>query len=657
MKISIERIDITAFGKLSAVSIQPSDGINIIDAPNESGKSTLAAFVKFVLYGMKSRQASIMDNPKKMYMPWSGAPAAGSLTLLVGNHRIRVERTATATTEKCTCTDLLTGKTLYDGLLPGEEILGVGAELFEKTAFFSSLSRPESKDEALAKSLQGLLFSSDTEEEAEKARKLLTKQRTALHGRAGVGEIPQLEKRLIALTDRLDHEKNSSEEKKALEKELETVSKTAAAREADMKRLESERKNAEDYEAALRLAEYSSLTAERERAESLYNAAGTLPTLDDIKYCRELKKECEFHRSTVTREAADKAERENGRKKKNMLFLILAAVFGVAAVALFPLLGLIAAIGCAAVAAVMLIVWLAVRSPKADTQASDAERALESTERTLDKALAELGKSGVEFERAMDELTDAVMEGEKLKTALAEKENAVAAFEARNDIEALRETASHAVKPSRPKKEIDFEYQFAYQSATGLRKRESDKKSRLAVLEAEKTDVSATESELDAVRTALEGAQKRYMALTLALTELEEAENDLRATVVPRLAKLTKQYFSRLTDGKYNELELDNKIALSFESDYGMKSAEHLSAGTREGLYLCLRLALLRLIYGDDATPILLDDAFAHMDGDRLSSLVKLLADDGRQCFILACNGRELAAIKKNGIECKEIKL
>ena len=112
-----------------------------------------------------------------------------------------------------------------------------------------------------------------------------------------------------------------------------------------------------------------------------------------------------------------------------------------------------------------------------------------------------------------------------------------------------------------------------------------------------------------------------------------------------------------MTDGKYAALELDNKMSFGFESDFGIKNAEHLSAGTREGLYLCLRLALLRLIYGDEMPPIILDDAFARMDGDRLAAFMKLLASDGNQCLIFACTGREKEALRAVGAEYSTIKI
>ena len=48
------------FGKLSNMNINFNDGINIINQPNGWGKSTLAAFLKAMLYGF--------DTKKEMYM-------------------------------------------------------------------------------------------------------------------------------------------------------------------------------------------------------------------------------------------------------------------------------------------------------------------------------------------------------------------------------------------------------------------------------------------------------------------------------------------------------------------------------------------------------------------------------------------------------------
>ena len=59
------------FGKLKNQFFEFSDGLNVITGKNESGKSSFARFVRFMLYGYTSaRSASISENDKKRYTPW-----------------------------------------------------------------------------------------------------------------------------------------------------------------------------------------------------------------------------------------------------------------------------------------------------------------------------------------------------------------------------------------------------------------------------------------------------------------------------------------------------------------------------------------------------------------------------------------------------------
>ena len=45
-----------AFGKLQGHTLELKDGLNIIQAPNETGKSTWCAFLLAMLYGINSRE-------------------------------------------------------------------------------------------------------------------------------------------------------------------------------------------------------------------------------------------------------------------------------------------------------------------------------------------------------------------------------------------------------------------------------------------------------------------------------------------------------------------------------------------------------------------------------------------------------------------------
>lgn len=175
MATRIERIEIGAFGCLSDVVLTPASGVNLLEAPNEAGKSTLAAFIKFVLYGFSStRSQSIAENEKKLYMPWNGTRASGSLVVVCPSGSFRVERTYDLPSkEHVEIVNLQTRKPVFQSLVPGEVLFGAPEELFVKSAYFRQLFQSKNGDDALAEQVQNILFSADERISAEKAQKRL----------------------------------------------------------------------------------------------------------------------------------------------------------------------------------------------------------------------------------------------------------------------------------------------------------------------------------------------------------------------------------------------------------------------------------------------------------------------------------------------------
>ena len=72
------------FGKLQSAELALGEGLNVIEAPNEGGKSTWSAFLRAMLYGIntkeRDRQGYLAE--KNRYQPWSGAAMEGSVELL-----------------------------------------------------------------------------------------------------------------------------------------------------------------------------------------------------------------------------------------------------------------------------------------------------------------------------------------------------------------------------------------------------------------------------------------------------------------------------------------------------------------------------------------------------------------------------------------------
>lgn len=69
------------FGKLSNVSYSFDAGLNVICEPNGTGKSTLAAFIKVMLFGFSGeKKRSDLENERKRFKPWQGGVYGGHLT-------------------------------------------------------------------------------------------------------------------------------------------------------------------------------------------------------------------------------------------------------------------------------------------------------------------------------------------------------------------------------------------------------------------------------------------------------------------------------------------------------------------------------------------------------------------------------------------------
>ena len=51
----IQKIEIGSFGKLENTVLNLSGGVNIVRGANESGKSTICNFIKFIFYGLPQK--------------------------------------------------------------------------------------------------------------------------------------------------------------------------------------------------------------------------------------------------------------------------------------------------------------------------------------------------------------------------------------------------------------------------------------------------------------------------------------------------------------------------------------------------------------------------------------------------------------------------
>ena len=128
------------FGAFSDYDLTFNDGLNVIMQANGWGKTTLAAFVKAMLYGFEGKRVrDLTQNERLRYKPWQGGKYGGSLDFEAGGEEYRVIRTFGATASKDTLkvVNIDTGKSALPeiGEDVGEWLFGLDANAFQKSVF------------------------------------------------------------------------------------------------------------------------------------------------------------------------------------------------------------------------------------------------------------------------------------------------------------------------------------------------------------------------------------------------------------------------------------------------------------------------------------------------------------------------------------------
>lgn len=190
------------FGRLDHARLELTDGLNVLHAPNEGGKSTWCAFIRAMLYGVPSRERDKKGYlaEKNRYQPWSGAPMEGEMTLEWQGRDITLRRFTKGATPfggfSAVYTDTQQPVPELTAQNCGEVLLGVGREVWERSAFIGAAptlaidGTPELERRIAA------LFSSGEEDVSfsQTEAKLREWQRRRRHNKSGL--IPALEEEL-----------------------------------------------------------------------------------------------------------------------------------------------------------------------------------------------------------------------------------------------------------------------------------------------------------------------------------------------------------------------------------------------------------------------------------------------------------------------------
>ena len=690
------------FGKLSRQNLTFEPGMNLIEAPNEWGKSTWCAFIMAMLYGIdtgaRSKTGVLAD--KEHYAPWSGEPMSGRMDILWQNREITIERQNKG---RVPMGDVKAYET-HTGIpvpelsvaAPGQVLLGVERSVFARSGFLRQAEMPVTEDESLRRRLNELVTTADESGASDDlAQKLKDLKNRCRFNKKGL--LPEQETKLAELEDKLQ--------------QLSALQQQAAAISQRQQELKAQLEVWENHKQALQYADYlqyaEKLTAARENRDAAAQAfaqaqaaCAEIPSpeklqqaLYEVQQLRQTREQlhtqavpampqmpevAEPFRGKETESAAQDAaldrkvltQLENDlRKPVPYIAGGVCAALGIALLFFAPVAG-----GVLLALSVALILCGVRKQKKLKNQIAQlmeryrgipAERWEEEavkyakTQREYEKALADyqqaLEKINTQLEendRAIKELTggesltqfeENCRIGQQKHSALAQKKTA--AKQAEDVLQALSGAGKIVEEPKFPDT-LTCSAQETDRIISQTNGEQHMLQQRLGQCQGQMESLGQAEQleqEKAKAQARIAELELHYRALTRAQEILAQATQELQRRFAPRISQRAQNLFGRMTGQRYNRLSLlqDLSVEAGAEGENTLRGTLWRSDGTVDQLYLALRLAVAEELTPD--APLILDDALVRFDDKRMKAALEILreAADKKQVILFTCQSRE----------------
>lgn len=286
----------------------------------------------------------------------------------------------------------------------------------------------------------------------------------------------------------------------------------------------------------------------------------------------------------------------------------------------------------------------------AEETAAGVERAIGEAAGALERVAAELGLPGDgepdllvdrlrawqreraaavgERQVAIEEWRDltSLLEGRTLEELRAEADARV-----REAAALARGLDADAITPLAARTDLDAVLTSRRAEASAVDRAANELRGGLEMLRNGLPVVAEAEEELDAATAELE----RVLALATTIDEtlrlLGEAQERVHRDLAPVLASAVQRWLPIVSGGAYAEVSVDpaNLAVRVKEAGSGAwREAALLSAGTREQIYLLLRVAMAQhLVSTGETAPLLLDEVTAQADPERRAGLLRVLRE------------------------------
>ena len=606
--MKIDDFKINNYGKIENSEVFLQNGINLIKGYNEAGKSTILSFLNSMLYGIdKTKKGNISEYDK--YLPWLSTNFSGSMNYRLDNgnnyYVFRDFKKITPIILDRNRNDItLNFKQSKKGIDFLEEQIGVDKKTFQNTSIsYQKLVILDDKNKAeMSGKLANLISTGEENYSYDDIIKRLNNKQLEEVGTSRTKKRPinNLEERILKLEQERREVLNIKDKKERMTEERE----------------ETQKKFATVGYIKQMITEIKENFLKKETEKKIYTEI----------YNRIEKKKEEIEEKKKERIDVITKEKVFDRIKWIYLILTLIAI----PVAYYYIYSLIAYV-------LLLIFIYIIAKNNSDKRMAD----LEEKNRAVEKELNILRKDVIQDERVI----------QKEKKEFEER------FE--NVKKEMFQKYKNFVNREYLERILKKDIEGVFKEASEIEKEYENTMYRLSQINAERNVVESTSGKLAEIVEELEELkQEREKLLNyndtieIAKEILKESYDELKNNVGPEFDKKLSYIVKKITNGKYDDVYIDINHNIKMKTEHGeYVNLERFSTGTIEQVNLALRLAYIDTI-SKESLPIILDEAFAFYDDERLANIMRFLSQEyiDRQVIIFTCSNREKKIIDEENI-------
>ena len=640
------RCHIENFGKLHDYTIDFEKGANVICEENGWGKSTLAAFIRAMFYGLEGeRKRSIEENERKRYTPWQGGVFGGQLTFEVDGKEYTVTRTFNEQDEfelRDAKTNLISGD--YSSKL-GEELFKVDRESFMRTVFIGQADCETSVTDDINAKIGNLTDNSNDLNSYEAASARLKDLLNSLTPSRKTGSISQRKNEITELDRKVVAQKGIPEALQKLQEKRSEELQVYNQLKVQLQTLQNEQTRLSNLQRILaRKEQWDNLKREVQGARKVFvDDVPSMELIDEVqKHYSEMEKASERMASyKLTESEKEQLSTLQKTDKQNQKGIPVLQIIGL----LFVVIGFImmAAISvgigiAAAIVGGILIVVGVVSDNKKKVVRKDAEELRQSMRISLENKQKKLSESKADYEYHQKEIFAFLAQhgfepAHNVQLQLLNIRDAVQTYaESLRKLELFEgemDTSLFATVTEEDKAKNLSELNADIQTVTGEReeiyKHLEAYQADIEQLQAQLEEWEENKLRLEELNDIQAKEQEKYNHILKVQEYLAKAKESITNRYAAPILESFSKYYEMITSASAEEFHIDANTNITETKQGKQRETNTQSTGYRDLIGICLRVALVDAMYKEEAPVLIMDDPFTNLDDEKIQKAKKFL--------------------------------